>query len=77
MREWINKHAAGGSNVVHRLSKDSVRNHQNIRKAGDASAPTVNTHTHGMGAGIIHGHGQGQGQGHTQQAASKISHTFQ
>jgi hypothetical protein len=67
MRDWISKHSAGAHDVLHRLTKDAVRNHQNIRKSGDDSAPTVSASTHGHGTAVSYGH----------QASGKISGALQ
>ena len=56
MHSWIGAHTAGHYGVLSRLTKDAVRNHQNIRKQGDASASSVSATTHGHGAAVNSSH---------------------
>ena len=51
MQTWLNSHGHGQHEIIRNLTKDSVRNHRNVRAAGDDSRPP---HTGGVGhdAGI-------------------------
>ncbi|KAG8866996.1 hypothetical protein FRC20_006994 [Serendipita sp. 405] len=57
MRTWVDAHSAGQYSIISRLTKEAVRNHQNIRQTGDSSIDTVSASTHGQGAKLSHGHG--------------------
>ncbi|KAF8586868.1 Het-C-domain-containing protein [Ramaria rubella] len=39
MHTWLNSHGHKQNDMLHRLTKDSVRNHRNIRASGDDSGP--------------------------------------
>ncbi|CCA67339.1 related to Het-c heterokaryon incompatibility protein [Serendipita indica DSM 11827] len=66
MRQWLSTHSAGHHDVLSRLTKEAIRNHQNVRKQGDSSGSTVSSATHGHGAAVGYGH----------QASAKISNTL-
>lgn len=56
MNTWISQHTAGPHSVLARLTKDAVRNHQNVRGKGDSSTSTVTATTHGHGAAVNQSH---------------------